>query len=135
MAKTKRVLEAEIRAAVEDVGLAATLLPPGMSPAIGTETGALRRDGTSKHASPHGSTRYLRSVGGKIVAGLQVVSADGRAAKIANVYTLPEYRGRGMAAGLLSRARRDFLVVEHADEDDLSRAGRGWRDKMEAMRS
>ena len=83
-----------------------------------------------KYVSPHGSTRYLRYVDGRIASGLQVVSADGRTAKIANVYTLPEYRGRGMAAGLLARARRDFAVVGHADEDDLSLAGLGWRDKV-----
>jgi hypothetical protein len=47
------------------------------------------------------------------------------------MYTLPGYRGRGMAAELFARARRDFRDVEHADENDLSSAGRGWRDKME----
>jgi GNAT superfamily N-acetyltransferase len=133
MAKSR--IEREIDATMADPegdSLAATLLPVGRSPAIGAESGRAIRNGVGKHVSPHGSIRYLRYVDGKIVSGLQVVSADGHVAKIANVYTLPGYRGRGMAAELLARARRDFRDVRHADEDDLSPAGRGWRDKMEA---
>ena len=66
------------------------------------------------------------------MSGMQVVSSDGKTARIAGVYTLPEYRGRGLAAELLRRARRDFSSVIHAREQDLSPSGRGWRDKVES---
>jgi len=112
--------------------LAATLLPPGHPRlGVGRESGRLRRDGISRHADPHGSTRYLYSVGGAIVSSLQVVSRDGRVAVVANVYTDPGHRGRGLARHLLERARRDFARVEHAPEEHLSDAGRRWRDAVE----
>lgn len=112
--------------------LAATILPPGHSRlGVGQESGRLRRDGVSRHDDPFGSTRYLYSIGGMIVAGLQVVSRDGREAVVANVYTRPGFRRRGLAAGLLSRARRDFAFVHHADEGYLSDVGRVWRDAVE----
>lgn len=112
--------------------LAATLLPPGQSPAIGPESGAARREGIGRHASPHGSTRYLSYADGRIVSGLQVVSRDGQTATIANVYTLPEHRGQGIAAALVARAQKDFPVVRWPDEGSLSAHGRGLRDKIES---
>lgn len=111
--------------------LAATLLPPGDPRlGVGRESGRLRPDGISRHDDPYGSTRYLYSIGGVIASGLQVVSSDGREAVIANVYTRPEHRRRGLAAKLLARARRDFARVRHAEEGSLSDAGRGWRDAV-----
>jgi GNAT superfamily N-acetyltransferase len=112
--------------------LAATLLPPGhRSLAVGRESGELCRDGVSRHDDPYGSTRYLYSEGGEVVSGLQVVSRDGVTALVANVYTRPDRRGRGLASELLARARHDFARVDHASEADLSAAGRGWRDAVE----
>lgn len=109
-----------------------TLLPPGHPGLpLGRESGHLRRDGISRHDDPFGSTRYLYSTDGTIAAGLQVVSQNGRDATVANVYTRPEFRRRGLARRLLERARRDFSNVRHADEDDLSEAGRAWRDRVE----
>lgn len=118
----------------DDDPLARTLLPPSQSPAIGPESGSARRSGIGRHDSPHGSTRYLRYVDGQIASGLQVVSADGRRATIANVYTRPGYRGRGFGTELVARARRDFEVVSWPGEGSLSNAGRGLRDRIEGGR-
>ncbi len=112
--------------------LAATILPPGdRRTGIGPEK-VSRRGDVWKCTSPHGSTRYLKHENGEIVSGLQVVSRDGREAMIANVYTRPEHRGRGLASILIDRARRDFTGgVRWPGEEHLSIHGKALRDKAE----
>lgn len=102
----------------------------GKVPGIGAERGKRIRDGLSRYKSPHGSTRYVWYINGKAISALQVVSADGLFAKIANVYTTPSYRRMGFAKLLLDQARKDFKEVVHADEEDLSTGGRAWRGKV-----
>lgn len=134
MAKTSRQLEREVERCLASSAtdpMAATLLPPGQNPAIGPESGAPRRQGIGRHTSPHGSVRYLYYDHGTPIAGLQLVTADGRTAKVANVYTTPAHRRRGLAAKLLTRARKDFADVHHAEDIHLSGDGRAWRDKIE----
>jgi len=113
--------------------LAAYLAPRGEAPGIGPEKGpkAPPPNGVAKYASPHGSTRYVSYDGGKPVAALQVVSRDKRNASIANVYTDPCCRRRGLAKELLSRARRDFKSIVHASEENISEAGKAWRSRVE----
>lgn len=101
---------------------------PGNVPGIGPERGKPVVEGCAKYRSPHGSTRYVWYENGGAVAALQVVSRDKKHATIANVYTLPSHRRRGIADLLLGAARRDFKRVEHADESQLSAEGRAWRD-------
>jgi ribosomal protein S18 acetylase RimI-like enzyme len=112
--------------------LSAYLAGKGQAPGIGPERGPARppTDGVAKYVSPHGSTRYVAYVGGQPAAALQVVSRDGKRASIANVFTAPEFRRRGIAAKLLARARRDFEVVEHAAEGHISEAGKAWRERV-----
>jgi hypothetical protein len=109
-----------------DEYLAVYLAPRGGAPGIGPEKGHTPRDGIAKYVSPHGSYRYVAFVVGEPVSTLQVVSMDGRHAVVANVYTKPEHRREGWAAKLLTRARRDFDEVTHADERKLSSKGRAW---------
>ncbi len=64
--------------------------------------------------SKEGSTRYVMHVEDVAASVLQVVSPDGRLAIIANAYTLPSFRRRGLAASLLLAARREFDEVRHS---------------------
>lgn len=105
------------------------LLPAGRCPAVGAETTVRTFTGADGIvvivlSSPHGSTRYLASQDGSNVAVLQVVSRDGRHARIANAFTVPGMRRRGIARMLLEAARTDFEEVLHSD--DLSDFGRAF---------
>lgn len=113
-------------AAVRDAFWIALLGEPGHVPAIGRETAF--RDRTAAPGvrivacrSREGSTRYVVHVGGAPTAVLQVVSRDGAAATIANAYTVPAHRRRGLASLLLAEARADFASVAHSP--DLSPEG------------
>lgn len=105
------------------------LLPAGSCPAIGAETTLRTFVGAegvvvTVLSSPHGSTRYLASVGDAPVSVLQVVSRDGQHARIANAFTVQERRRTGLASMLLAAARTDFVEVVHSD--DLSDHGRAF---------
>lgn len=117
--------------AVYGDSMAMTIVPPSEHPGIGDESGKVKRAGIGVHSSPHGSKRYLHYENGKPVAGLQVVSRDGRTAKVANVYVAPSYRRRGLATKLFERARRDFESLDHADLEHTSLAGRSWVNTLE----
>lgn len=134
LAKLSRMAKARAMAKSDDP-LAMTLHMPGQHPAIGAESGRARRSGIAKHVSPHGSTRYLHYHEGRPVAGLQVVSRDGVHAKVANVYTHPEHRRRGLASALMTRARQDFHTVEHADGEHQSEDARRWITGMSKARA
>lgn len=106
------------------------LSPAGEARQIGPETQVGRpEDGSVKFLSPHGSYRYVRYIEGKPVAALQIMSKDGRRGTIANVYTLPEYRRKGIARELLERARRGFESLSHSR--DLSTLGALWKGGVE----
>jgi GNAT superfamily N-acetyltransferase len=100
---------------------------PGTIPGIGAERGKPVLEGAARYKSPHGSTRYVWYEQGTAVSALQVVSHNGKTATVANVYTLPSHRRRGLARILIGVARNDFHRVDHADETNLSSAGRAWR--------
>lgn len=110
--------------------LAIYLGQPGTVPGIGSERGKQPTSGIGRYKSPHGSVRYVWYEHGTPLAVLQVVTRDGKQATIANVYTVSTRRHQGLAGALLVRARRDFKKVEHAEEANLSEAGRAWRDKL-----
>lgn len=55
-----------------------------------------------------GSYRILYSIGGKFVAVMQVMSKDGKTGKIANAFTLPDYRRMGFYTKLIKRAKYIF---------------------------
>ena len=107
--------------------LAIYLWPRSAIPGIGPERGPSRppRSGIARYVSDHGSVRYVSYQDQKPVAALQVVTRNGRHAVIANVYTAPNERRRGLARKLLERARHDFETVEHSEH--LSDDARLWR--------
>lgn len=111
------------------------LLPRGAFPGVGPERGPEQPrsgKGIVRWQSPHGSSRYVAFERGVAVSVLQVVSPDGLRGVIANVYTDPAARRRGLAQRLLARARRDFPGgVSHAEERNLSAEGRAWRSGVE----
>lgn len=129
--KTAAQLEREILESVDP--LAIYLRGRGLVPGIGAERGREVRDGVARLSSSHGSTRYVMFSRGEPVAALQVVSADGSRATIANAYTVGRHRRRGFAAALLRRAREDFDEVVHAADAHLSADGRAWRDRVEGV--
>jgi len=105
------------------------LLPAGSCPAIGAERTVrafASADGVvvAVLASPHGSTRYLAAIDDVPVSVLQVVSRDGRHARIANAFTVHERRRKGLARMLLAAARTDFVEILHSE--DLSDHGRAF---------
>jgi len=79
--------------------------------------------------SDYGSKRYLLSYEGDILAGLQVVSQDGVHATIANVYTRPAYRRKGLGRILLAAAKQDYETVTHSKH--LSEEGAAWAKGVE----
>ena len=100
------------------------LAPRGQCPGVGPERGSARLEGIAKYVSPHGSVRYVLYAHGSAVAVVQLVTMDGRTAKVANAYVVPELRRRKLASLLLKRARQDFRVIEHSTH--LSESGRGF---------
>lgn len=62
---------------------------------------------------PYGSHRFIGFVDGEAVAGIQVVKGA-RSSVVANVYTVPYLRGRGMASALLRAARRRLGKIAHS---------------------
>jgi GNAT superfamily N-acetyltransferase len=92
-----------------------------------TPKGGVHHHSIERLDSEHGSSRYLWRVDDQPVAGLQVVSHDGKTATIANVYTMPPWRRLGLAAGLLHLAREDFTEVRHASDQHMSPLGKAWR--------
>lgn len=109
--------------------LAVYLEDPGTVPGIGPERGKKPTSGIARYKSPHGSVRYVWYEHGKPLAALQVVTRDNESATIANVYTIPAHRRKGLANALLAKARHDFKTVTHAVEEHLSGTGRAWRDQ------
>lgn len=116
----------------EDVDLSAYLAPKGKAPGIGSETGTTARDGISVYKSPHGSNRYLYSKQGAAVGVLQVVEISPGVAVIANVYTSPEWRRKGIATKLYERASKDFEV---SLPERMSEAGLAWAGSVSEMNS
>ena len=110
--------------------LAYLLVGPGETRQIGPERGRPLHDGIAvfKSTATKGSSRYVLYEDGRAVAALQtVVLSPSAPARIANVYVVPHRRRAGLATALLKRARKDG-PVEHADEDQISDAGKAWRD-------
>ena len=110
------------------------LSPPGETAQIGDEKGRAPRPGENailRYRTDHGSYRYVKVVDGQIIAGLQVMSRDilrGKEpaiAKIANVYTHPDFRRQGHAADLLAKAKTFFDKVLHSK--DLTSIGSRWK--------
>lgn len=98
----------------------------GELPTIGAETGRTPRDGIAVWRSKiqPGSHRYVYFEQGEPLAALQIVGERGGGANVANVYTRPDARRRGLATKLLERACKDFAEIEHSEH--LSDEGRAW---------
>ena len=97
---------------------------PGQNPMIGHEKGNLKPDGISKLTSPHGSYRYIYSIGGEPVSALQVVSRDHNTGIVTNSFTKKEHRRQGLARKLLGQIQRDFSILEF--NEDQSGSGAAW---------
>ena len=110
--------------------LSGYLAPKGRAPGIGPERGPSRmpENGIVLFRSTHGSWRYLLFQDGQPVSVLQIVSRDGKHGQIANVFTVSEWRRRGLAELLLQRAHEDFEVIVHSTY--LSGSGRRWKEKV-----
>lgn len=98
----------------------------GQVPMIGAERGREIRDGIAiwRSSIQPGSHRYLFFEHGEPLAVLQIVGERGSSGRIANVFTRPDARRRGLATVLLDRARRDFSEIEHSSF--LSDDGLAW---------
>lgn len=111
--------------------LAMNLAPKGEVPTIGAENGTVMPQGVSKLSSPHGSVRYVYAVGGEIVGALQLVTLDGKNARIANVYVKTPHRRKGIATKLYQQATKDFQSIKHSD--DINTDGKAWRDGLNEL--
>jgi predicted GNAT family acetyltransferase len=103
----------------------------GESVNIGAEKGRAKKNGISKFTSPYGSTRYVEYENGVAVSAMQLMSMDGKKAKIANVFTLPEKQKQGKASKLMQKARNDFDKVEHSE--DLTKQGAAFANSVERV--
>ena len=117
----------------EDPQLHYLLGAPGTLPQIGDETGDPVNDGIARYDSPHGSYRYVYYINGQPVSALQVVSRDRRqGAKVANVFTHPDFRRQKLATQLLQQAQSDFRDVQHQPRDTRSASANQWIDGLDA---
>jgi len=105
--------------AVSSYDLEYLLSPRGKVRQIGAEKGRYQPNGISLFVSPHGSYRYVWSVGGEIVGVAQFMSRDGKKAISSNTYVDPSYRRQGIATKLQRQALKDFEELDyHADRSD-----------------
>jgi hypothetical protein len=116
--------------------LTGLIAPLGQNPMIGPETGKETENGialffqsvtifNASASNPHGgSYRFVRFVGGKAVAGIQVMSLDGKEGVLANAYCAPEFRRMGFTTELAKEARRRFAKL--AFSEDRSSDGYLW---------
>lgn len=104
--------------------LTALILPKSENPCIGEETGRYHENGISVfwHINGTGSSkRYVYSIDGKIVSGIQLMIRHGHVL-MANAYTLPEYQKRGYASKLTEKALKQHPKLVFSD--DRSTAGK-----------
>lgn len=88
---------------------------------VGDEDGEKSDNGIAVYKDSFGSYRYVYYISGEAVAGLQVVTRDGKNGQIANVYTKPDQRRKGHATQLLNRASEDFDRIVHSNDlNDMS---------------
>jgi hypothetical protein len=110
-----------------DPDLSYLLGPPGKVPHIGQETGEPINHGIAKYDSPHGSHRYVYYHDGQAVSAIQVVSQDKRSgARVANVFTHPDFRRQRFATQLLQQAKSDFRSVGFPPEHERSDSANKW---------
>lgn len=116
--------EKEYQSTAENVSIPALmdlLSPMGKSKIIGQEKGKPVENGITQFINPYGSFRYVSYKNGQIVSAIQLMSKDGKNAKLINAITLPEYQKQGFASALIERARQDFNNIEFSE--DLTTAG------------
>ncbi len=121
---------------MSDPDLSYLLSPPGETKQIGSETGKPRdKTGISRYRSDQNSFRYVYFIDGKPVSSLQLVKTRGQKkwkAKIANVWTHPDYRRQGLATKLLNNAKKNFDEIKHSQ--DLSMSGSHWKSSFKEVR-
>jgi len=115
----------------EEPNLSYLLSPPGKVPHIGEETGEPVHHGIAKYDSPYGSYRYVYYLDGQPVSALQVVARDKRSgAKVANVFTHPDFRRQKFATQLLQQAQSDFRTIQYPPRDERSNLANQWIDDL-----
>ncbi len=102
------------------------LAPRGRVPFIGEETGRVVPSGVSVWRSPHGSVRYVLSVGRLPVAALQIVVGPHAPPIVANVFVREGSRRQGHASELFAIARLDYPTLEHSRPEDRTPDGDAW---------
>lgn len=102
------------------------LAPRGKVPFIGEETGRAVGSGVSVYRSPHGSVRYVLSVGRLPVAALQIVVPRGAPPVVANVFVREGARRQGHASTLFEVARAEYPDLVHAKPEDRTLEGHAW---------
>lgn len=100
----------------------------GPETAVRTSENVLRFDSARPVSGRAHSYRYVSYKAGKAVSALQVIGTLGGTAKIEAVYTAPAYRRTGLAAKLLTEARRDFRKVKHSFF--RSKSGSAWKARV-----
>jgi GNAT superfamily N-acetyltransferase len=117
----------------EEPDLSYLLNPPGAVPQIGEETGEPVNHGIVRYDSPYGSYRYVYYLDGQAVSALQIVSRDKRSgAKVANVFTHPNFRRQQLATQLFQRAQSDFGNIQHQPRGERSDLANRWIDDLDA---
>lgn len=117
----------------EEPNLSYLLNAPGAVPHIGEETGEPVNHGIARYDSPYGSYRYVYYLDGQAVSALQVVTMDKRrGAKVANVFTHPDFRRQQLATQLLQQAQSDFRTVQYPPRDERSTLANQWIDSFDA---
>lgn len=102
----------------------------GEVPFIGPETGRTVPNGIGIYRSPHGSVRYVLSVGHLPIAALQIVVGLNEPI-IANVFVREGARRQGHARTLLDAAKLEYPTLRHASKADRTPEGDAWVEAME----
>lgn len=94
----------------------ASLLKPRYEGRTGPERRVDLGDGVVDHVDPYGSHRLVFSEDGEPVSAIQVIVMNGKRAILANAFTAPSHRRRGIASLLVRKARELFPSIT-ASED------------------
>jgi hypothetical protein len=126
--------EVNAAAGAGDPDLAYLLLPPGKTKQIGAERGKVpTKDGLARYSNPpfFNSYRYVWYIDGQAVSAIQVMRRKHPTkwiGHVANVFTHPDWRRKGLATKLFRQAEKDFDVLKHSK--DLSTSGSSWKSSL-----
>jgi len=97
---------------------------------IGPETGKAVDNGVATYYGPRGSVRLVLYRNKVPLSCLHLLDLGRGKAKVNNVYTVPSWRRKGLAARLMREARKTFRSVTHSGA--LTQAGEAWSEAVGA---